>query len=847
MTRSVLLASTLLAVGVHSLPRSDTAHNPNHPLKPLLARAVTADATKLDGKTFDFVIVGGGTAGLAMAARLSEYSNTTVAVLEAGGDGSAHADNITIPGYSYLHGLTGSDADWSYTITNQPSAGNRATKWPRGKVLGGSGSTNGMFWGIGAQRDWDAWSTLFPTTSASYNTSTLPNGTPAAFNWSWSTVQAYHKKSETFTPPPAAQQTEFGMTIQQDAHGYSGPIQTTMSEYIYDPIANWVPTLVAAGMKKGDLQAGDTHVVAITPSTLNAKNFTRSNSMAGYINPLGPRSNLVILTGMQATTLTWGTTGASGAVATGVSFAASAGAQTYTVKAAKEVILWLQLSGVGPKSLMTSLGIKSVVDLPGVGQNLQDHGATSMSWAVDGATWWDLMSNNTLQAEQLTQWRDDATGLWTYINEAVAYPNIQDIMPTTYTSWISTLSSQIPSALSSLSTAQSLDATVLKGITSQFAIQLDMLQNGVGQLEVIMTMLSGQGSAGIQVAQQHAWSRGALVIGSKDAFTYPSINPNYLSNGWDVDIFNAGIKYLRKLGSTAPMSTYFKSENAGTSAATTDAAINTYVANSIATEYHPIGTCSMLPLDMGGVVDTTLRVYGTANVRVVDASVMPIHVTAHTMAPTYAIAEYGADIVKMANWPVPPPPATSTSSSAEASGTATNAVTTSSGMSHNVRTIVIATTVAVGGVIILLALLIWARRRRDSKKLGPGAGSAKGGYEQSYVVDNHMPMHNLSQSSLGAPVAPYKTDHRGSKYDHRMSASTMDTAQLHATTPLHEQQYLREHDQFDAPSSPGYAPRLAYNPHTPGSSAPSTPYHGPAPGLDHVPEHEHSYPGPNRI
>lgn len=858
MSRSVLLASAILAVGVHSLPRSETAHNPNHPAKQLLARAVTADATKLDGKTFDFVIVGGGTAGLAMAARLSEYSNMTVAVIEAGGDGSAHADSINIPGYAYLHGVTGTDADWSYTITNQTSAGNRATKWPRGKVLGGSGSTNGMFWGIGSQRDWDAWPTLFPTTSSSYNTSTLPNGTPAGFKWDWSTIQAYHKKSETFTAPPTDQQSEFGMTIQQDAHGYSGPIQTTMSQFIYDPIANWVPTLVAAGMKKGDLAAGDTHVATITPSTINAKNFTRSNSMAGYINPLPPRSNLVILTGMQATTLTWGASGSQGVVATGVSFAAATGAQTYTVKAAKEVILCggtvgsaqlLQLSGVGPKALMNTVGIKSVVDLPGVGQNLQDHAATSMSFAVDGTTWYDLMVNDTLQAQALTEWRDDATGLWTYINEAVAYPNIQDLMPTTYTSWISTLSSQIPSALASLSTAQSVDPTVLKGITAQFGAQLDLLQNGEGQVEIIMTMLSGPGSAGIQLAIQHAFSRGAITITSKDAFTYPSINPNYLSNGWDVDILNAGMKFLRKVGSTAPMSSYFKSENPGTSSATTDSAINAYIANTVATEYHPIGTCSMLPLDMGGVVDTTLRVYGTANVRVIDASVMPIHVTAHTMGPAYAIAEYGADIVKMAYWPVPP--AATTSSGAQSSATAgtgnSTDATTTSGLSHNVKTVVIATTVAVGGAIILLALLIWIRRRRDDRKAPPpAAGSTKGPYEAQYVVDSHLPMQNLSQSSLHAPAIPFKDD-RSPKYDYRMSASTMDTAQLHATTPMHEQQYLREHDHLNAPGSPGYAPHeVEYNPYTPEGSAPSTPYHGPAPGLDDVHE-QHPYPGHNRI
>jgi choline dehydrogenase len=113
----------------------------------------------------------------------------------------------------------------------------------------------------------------------------------------------------------------------------------------------------------------------------------------------------------------------------------------------------------------------------------------------------------------------------TVLTLRTAYPNIQDIMATTYTTWLSTLSSQIPSALTSLSTAQSLDATVLKGITAQFAAQLDMLKNGVGQLEIIMTMLSGAGSAGIQVAQQHAWSRGSVVITSASAFDYPTINP----------------------------------------------------------------------------------------------------------------------------------------------------------------------------------------------------------------------------------------------------------------------------------------------------------------------------------
>jgi hypothetical protein len=135
-----------------------------------------------------------------------------------------------------------------------------------------------------------------------------------------------------------------------------------------------------------------------------------------------------------------------------------------------------------------------------------------------------------------------------------AYPNIQDILGTAADTWISSVSSQLSSTLSSLSTSLSLDSTVLKGITAQFNAQLDMLKNGVGQLEIIMTMLSGAGNVGIQVAQQHAWSRGSVMISSSSAFDYPVINPvsrvyffapgrtnnklvfwvqNYLSNGWD--------------------------------------------------------------------------------------------------------------------------------------------------------------------------------------------------------------------------------------------------------------------------------------------------------------------------
>ncbi|KAF8666331.1 GMC oxidoreductase family [Rhizoctonia solani] len=296
---------------------------------------------------------------------------------------------------------------------------------------------------------------------------------------------------------------------------------------------------------------------------------------------------------------------------------------------------------------------------------------------------------------------------------------------------------------------------------------------------------------------------------------------------------NAGIKFVRRVGSTEPMSSYLKTEGGGTSAATTDAAINSYVANSIATGYHPIGTCSMLPLDMGGVVDTTLRVYGTTNVRVIDASVMPIHVTAHTMAPAYAIAEYGADIIKMAYWPVPPSASTTSSKAGGPSGTPdTETGVATGGLSQTQRTAAIAASIGgAAAVAALIAVLFFIRKR------GKKANAQEDAYSGAYATDQRrsdLPMQTLSQSDLNAPIAPFKT---GGKPDYRMSASTMDTAQLHAATPMQEHQHLH----YDDPHSPGYAyGSQTFNPYT-DASAPGTPYMGPAPGLNHGNPHEYQH------
>jgi choline dehydrogenase len=198
-------------------------------------------------------------------------------------------------------------------------------------------------------------------------------------------------QAETFTAPNASQQAKFGMVIDESAHGSTGPVQTGMSEYIFDAVANWIPAWVSLGLPAKDLWTGSTRGASITPSIINVVNQTRSDSKAAYIDPLPPRSNLVILTGQQVTSVIFnGSTVDGNVVASGITFQSAAGGRSYSVQANKEVILSggtvgsaqvLQLSGVGPAARLRALGINSVVDLP-VGYNLQDHVSTSLYWTA---------------------------------------------------------------------------------------------------------------------------------------------------------------------------------------------------------------------------------------------------------------------------------------------------------------------------------------------------------------------------------------------------------------------------------------------------------------------------------
>ncbi|KAF7352214.1 Choline dehydrogenase [Mycena venus] len=515
----------------------------------------TTDPTQLSGKTFDFIIVGGGTAGLALAGRLAEWTNITIAVIEAGTDGTQYQDQITIPGMSYINGLTGSPYDWQYKTTPQANAGGNTLSWPRGKGLGGSSAINGGFWCRGSSAEYDAWNTL-------------QNGQSGAQDWGWDTMQASIKKAENFTP-------------------MSDTNAATIS-FQFPQLAAWIPTMVTMGLPHALDPANGTNVgVSFVPSIINPANGSRSDSNFGYIAPYSG-TNLVILTGYQVTEINWNSTAAGAAVAGGVTFAASAEGKAYTVNAAKEVILSggtigspqvLQLSGVGPKSLVTGLGIESVIDLPGVGANLQDHLSASISLtATDNNTWAALKFDQNLWDQQLAIWRQNAT-------------------PPT---WVGGL--DLDNALSTSASAASMDPTVQAGVKAQYAILANWAASAsIGQVELIFNMFGGAaGAIGFQFCIQHAFSRGYVQINSTSAFDAPNINPNYLSVSYDADIMRAAFKYVRQIMGTSPVSTLIASETFPGSGTTADVDIDYYIAHNSVTEYHPTGTNSMMPIELGG-------------------------------------------------------------------------------------------------------------------------------------------------------------------------------------------------------------------------------------------------------
>lgn len=504
--------------------------------------------------------------------------------------------------------------------------------WPRGKVLGGSSIINGMYLNRPGETDIEAWHELL-------------DGMDDADNWNWEAFLGAMKKSETFTPPKNAMAAQAAVAFDASSRGTKGPIQASYPGSSVGWNGDWAKGLQNMGVvPAADTYGGKNCGGYISTSTIDPNTWKRSSARSGYLDALSPRTNYDVLANAHVTRIIFDDdSDKKNLTASAIEFSMDGGATMKTVQVNSEVILAggsigspavLLHSGVGPKDVLNAAGVEVISELPGVGNNLQDHLLATVSFKTSGktpgATWVD----------DEDQEKNDQLFL-SFVNDAVAYINASRIFGTGLNDFQKSTTSASYSPPSTDKTVQS-GYSAIAGTTAS-----TILTSSLGQVELLLVTSAFDGTVGITAALQHPFSHGAITIASNDPFQDPLINPNYLTHPSDVTIFREGLKLARQLGNTPPFSsTLLEEVTPGTDKVSSDADWEDWLREYSSTEFHPSSTCAMLPLELGGVVDANLKVYGLANVRVADASVPPISFSAHLMGSTYGIAEQASDIIR---------------------------------------------------------------------------------------------------------------------------------------------------------------------------------------------------------
>lgn len=533
---------------------------------------------------FDYVVVGGGSAGCVMAARLSEDPNTNVCLLEAGGRGDSILVRAPAAVVAMLPGRPKIN-NWAFRTVPQPGLNGRRGYQPRGRALGGSSAINAMLYIRGQKQDYDGWADL------------------GCDGWDWDSVLPYFKKAEN------------NAGGSDDMHGGSGPLHVS-DQKAPRPISH---AFVEAGKElqhrqREDFNTGDNEGVGLYQVTQfhdTARNGVRCSTALGYLYPVMDRPNLTVITGAQAKRIVF-----DGKRATGVVYAA--GRSDKTVAASKEVILCggafnsphlLQLSGVGRAEDIQRHGIELVHDLPGVGQNLQDHLDFIITYKTKDRDNFGIGPAATVNLmKHILKWRKDGASM---------------------------LATPFAEGAGFLKTDPSLDRPDI-----QLHFVISIVDDHARKLHL------GHGY-GLHVCKLRPESRGQVFLKSADPMAAPGIDPRFLSDNRDLDTMIKGARMARAILEAPAFDRYRHKELFGTDTAKTDADWEGHIRARADTIYHPVGTCKMGVDDMA-VVDPQLRVHGLDGLRVVDASVMPRLVSGNTNAPTIMIAEKCADMIRVA-------------------------------------------------------------------------------------------------------------------------------------------------------------------------------------------------------
>jgi choline dehydrogenase-like flavoprotein len=537
---------------------------------------------------YDYVIVGGGSAGSALAARLSEDPQTTVCLLEAGGQGKGIFVRAPAAVVAVLPGRP-KIGNWAFQTVPQAGLKGRRGYQPRGKGLGGSSAINAMLYVRGHRDDYDEWADL------------------GCAGWDWDSVLPYFLRSEN-------NQRGAG-----EMHGDSGPLQVC-DQKSPRPISQ---AFVQAGAAMqlpacADFNTGDNEGIGLFQVTQfhdAARNGERCSAAAAYLHPVMHRRNLTVITGAHAGRIVF-----DAKRATGVAYRHN-GADKLA-KAGKEVILCggafnspqlLQLSGVGRPGDITQHGIDMVHELPGVGQNLQDHLDFILAYKTrDRDNFGIGAAAGVRLLGETRRWRRDGTGMIaTPFAEAAAF----------------------------LKTDPALSRPDF-----QLHFVISVVDDHARRLHM------GHGYS-LHVCVLRPKSRGEVFLQSSDPAAAPGIDPRFLSDPDDLRVLMRATRIARRIMQTPPMDAYMHRE-LFIQGAPDDAQLEGHIRSRADTIYHPVGTCKMGVDDLA-VVDPELRVHGLDGLRVVDASVMPRLIGGNTNAPTIMMAEKAADMIRGKTRPGP--------------------------------------------------------------------------------------------------------------------------------------------------------------------------------------------------